>query len=234
MSLEQHRKEFNKLASKPPGNTMTILKYLSKIGTAIQCADYESYNKRLQENGDFFRKLHDYYGWKAKNAQTDRRGGCAGSLYRSSKYMKILPDERIGSRKGQNVHIEHVVPINLIPRLIWGHRKFLNDCESIFDFVLKISVCAAVDQKNERGSIDKPRDIYGSIINCREQHPGIKREGDAAYLTNEQPFSRYIRSDVSIYTMSTGKEICFETYTYEEHLKALKEHKAFQWNAYNS
>ena len=232
MNLEKHRKEFNNLASKPPGETTTILKYLRIIDTAIQWADYESYSKILPEKGDFFRKLHDYYGWKAKDAQTDRRGGCKGALYRSSEYMKI--DKRIGSRKGQNVHIEHVVPINLIPGLIWEERDSLNNLESIFDFVLKISVCAAVDQKNERGSIDEPREIYDSIINCRKDHPGIECEGDAANFKNELPFSRYIRSDVSIYTMSTGKEICFETYTYEQHLKALKEHKAFQWNAYNS
>ena len=231
MNLEQHRKEFNKLASKPPGNTTTILKYLSKIGTAIQCADYKSYEEKLTKQGNIFRRLHDYYGWKAKDAHLDR-GGCAGSLYRSSKYMEILPDERIGSKKGQNVHIEHVVPINLIPRLIWKKRRSLNNLESIFDFVLKISVCAAVDQKNERGSIDEPREIYDSIINCRKDHPGIECEGDAANFKNELPFSRYIRSDVSIYTMSTGKEICFETYTYEQHLNALKEHKAFQWNTY--
>ena len=232
MNLEKHRKEFNNLASKPPGQTTTILKYISDIHKAIQRADYESYKEVLIEKGDFFRKLHDYYGWKAKDAQTDRRGGCKGALYRSSEYMKI--DKRIGSRKGQNVHIEHVVPINLIPGLIWEERESLNNLESIFDFVLKISVCAAVEQKNERRSIDEPREIYGSIINCRKDHPGIERKGDAACLTKQLPFSRYIGSKVSIYTMSTGKEICFETYTYEQHLKALKEHKAFQWNAYNS
>ena len=229
MNLERNRKEFNNLASEPPGRKTTILKYISDIHKAIQCADYESYNKIL--TGDIFRRLHDHYGWKAKDAHKDR-GGCAGSLYRSSEYMKI--DKRIGSRNGQNVHIEHVVPIKHIPRLIWGHKQFLNDCESIFDFVLKISVCAAVGQENERRSIDKPRAINGSIINCREEHPGIQREGDAAYLTNDQPFSRYIGSGVHIYTMSTGKEISFEEFTYEEHLKALKEHKAFQWNTYNS
>ena len=230
MNLEKHRKEFNNLASKPPGNTTTILKYLRIIDTAIQWADYESYSKILPEKGDFFRKLHDYYGWKAKDAQTDRRGGCKGALYRSSEYMKI--DKRIGSRKGQNVHIEHVVPINLIPGLIWEERESLNNLESIFDFVLKISVCAAVDQENERESIDKDRPIYGVRKDWRQKHPGIERKGDAAYLTKQLPFSRYIGSKVSIYTMSTGKEICFETYTYEQHLNALKEHKAFQWNTY--
>ena len=227
MNLERNRKEFNNLASEPPGRKTTILKYISDIHKAIQCADYESYNKIL--TGDIFRRLHDYYGWKAKDAHKDR-GGCAGSLYRSSEYMKI--DKRIGSRNGQNVHIEHVVPINLIPHLIWGHKQFLNDCESIFDFVLKISVCAAVDQKKERLSIDETREIFGSIINCRKDHPGIKRKGDAAIFTNELPFSRYINSGVHIYNMSTGKEICFKTYTYEQHLNALKEHKAFQWNTY--
>jgi hypothetical protein len=231
MNLERNREEFNKLASEPPGNKTTIPKYISDIHKAIQREDYESYKEVLIEKGNIFRRLHDYYGWKAKDADS-HRGGCKGALYRSSEYMKI--DKRIGSRKRQNVHIEHVVPINLIPGLIWEEREYLNNLESIFDFVLKISVVAAVDQKKERLSIDETREIFGSIINCRKDHPGIERKGDAAYLTKQLPFSRYIGSEVSIYTMSTGKEICFETYTYEQHLKALKEHKAFQWNAYNS
>jgi hypothetical protein len=236
MYLEQNREEFNSLASERSGHKRTLNNYLSIIDKAIQCADYKSYKNILRGNGkedrQLFRKLHDYYGWMAKNANC-KRGGCAGTLYRSSEYMKLLREKRIGDKVGQNVHIEHVIPNHYIPRLIWGQKQFLNDLESVFDFFLKISVCAAVDQENERGLIDKRRDINGSRINCREEHPGIKLDGDSAYLTNDQPFSRYIGSGVHIYTMSTGKEISFEEFTYEDHFKALKEHKAFHWNTYN-
>jgi hypothetical protein len=235
--LEENKSELNALLSDMPGYESTLCNYIKIIQQALDKNDYKSYRHVLhgdkKHDSQLFRKIHDYFGWMAKNTHS-RRGGCAGALYRSENFLSISKNRRIGTKKNQNIHIEHVIPINMLPRLVWGQRENLKGKpEDIFNFVLKVSLCAAVNHPKDRDNIDKSRQINGQSGNWRDEHPGLVRNGDAAIIDSCLPFLRYMGSGVKIYSTNSGEEIQIEKYTYEEHLNALnKLSVVFQWANY--
>ena len=62
--------------------------------------------------GDDLRKVHDRFGWMAK--ESSPAGKCAGALYRTQAFMRLPADRRVGKKLGQTVHIEHTVPVNVL------------------------------------------------------------------------------------------------------------------------
>lgn len=58
------------------------------------------------------RKFHDRFGWMAKESSS--AGKCSGALYRTQAFIQLPSDERIGKKRGQTVHIEHTVPVNVL------------------------------------------------------------------------------------------------------------------------
>jgi hypothetical protein len=86
----------------------------------------------------WLRQFHDKLGFKAKGSEADG-GLCAGAIFRTQSFMET--GSRIGSKKGQSVHIEHTVPICVLRAQILS-RSFSSYAEAL-TWLLKHSVTTA-------------------------------------------------------------------------------------------
>lgn len=89
------------------------------------------------------RHFHDRLGWKAKGALRDG-GLCSGAIYRTSEFMRLPQNNRRGTKVGQNVHIEHTVPIGVLHQHLNQQRRGQPlSLDVIYPWLLKYSVVTA-------------------------------------------------------------------------------------------
>lgn len=212
----------------------TLLGYINQIESSLNKGNFNDYAKALYGEGtqdrQLFRKIHDYFGWKAKDSRSVR-GGCSGSLYRSTSFLLIPKELRVGSRKTQNIHIEHVIPINLIPKLIWSNRHNLNNSEDIFNSLMKYSICAGL-AISDKAQVDRSRKIEGKLMNWRNNHPSILVEGENAYIVDDRPFARYIGSGIEVFSIIDEENINFERFTFSDHMRMVASYASLNWCSY--
>lgn len=155
--------------------------------TSIQAQDGRA-------TGMDFRKVHDRFGWMAKNHMN-----CAGAIYRSSAFICLPPESRCGSKAEcpshpgeQNVHIEHTVQASALQH-VWNAREGYLDLDATLHWLLKHSVATAMVPREAAGLPSRNRDIP------------------------ERPFERYVGSDLEIWNVLTGATVDFSTFTFEDH-----------------
>jgi len=122
------------------------------------------------------RKFHDRFGWMAKESSS--AGKCAGALYRTQAFIQLPSDERIGKKRGQTVHIEHTVPVNVLSMRWLEVRKGGQEQELMptFAWVMHHTVATAFhqDERMSLKGVSKSTDCFA------EGAPGFGR-----------PFKRY-------------------------------------------
>lgn len=124
------------------------------------------------------RKIHDRFGWMAK--ESSLAGKCSGALYRTQAFIQLPSDERIGKKRGQTVHIEHTVPVNVLSMRWLEVRKSGQEQELMptFAWVMHHTVATAFHQDEQKtlNGVSKSTDCFA------EGTPGFGR-----------PFKRYSR-----------------------------------------
>lgn len=172
------------------------------------------------------RKLHDFYGWMAKLGAG--RGSCGGTLYRTTGFMKIRREERVGSnprkksedpkKPVKNIHIEHTVPIAELVNALWYKSDFNNPSE-MHKFLINHSVCTAFNMKEESWLRLEPK------LGRRNDAFTAKGELDHDYpFKRYLPLSRFAKSqghDFRIFNVVSGEKVNLEEYSFSEHQKTL-------------
>ena len=174
------------------------------------------------------RKIHDFFGWMAKGGPNSKKGHCKGCMYRSKSFLEMPVDQRCGAKADQTIHVEHAIPIKLLPELIWdslpNHPSAFEEA-MINKLVLQYSVSVAVTICEKR-KIDRVRTINGKCGSWRSNHPEtVDQTNPSSSLLH--PFLRYKCSGAEIYSMVTGECIDVESYTIADHFEALQEFKWF-------
>jgi hypothetical protein len=130
------------------------------------------------------RQIHDFYGWMAKHSPG---GKCAGTLYRTEAFMRILPLERIGSKgQSKNVHIEHTVPVGVLESSLKWHKAEFSSPIELHWFLMCRSICVAFTQEEE---------VASRIANV----PQSTNEafGNRGQQVDNYPFRRYKRPRIT-------------------------------------
>ena len=161
------------------------------------------------------RKIHDFYGWKAKDTPITR-GHCSGALYRTRSFMLLSADQRVGTkdRATRTVHIEHSVPVGQIFKLLPHHVHEFETPSELHNFIMRHSVTTALSYEEENN-------MKGTVPASR--HSGFEKTGARA---DDYPFIRYRplaqkHKDFVIYNGVSGDEINIDRFTYEDHMKTL-------------
>lgn len=161
------------------------------------------------------RQIHDFYGWKAKDAAA-RRGVCAGALYRSAGYMSIDHTVRDGS-KGRNrtVHIEHSIPVAVLVKAIRHHLASFATPSDLHYFLVCHSICAALSYQEELT-------LRGRVANSRSQ--AFDGNGN---LCGDYPFMRYQplvdqRIGFRLFNVVSGQEIQLDQFKFSDHVSTLE------------
>lgn len=170
-------------------------------------------------SGWVLRHIHDFYGWMAKHT-AKKKGVCAGALYRTHNYLML--DERMGGKYDplpKNVHIEHTTPACMLERSILCYADALLTPSDLQRHLMQFSVCTAMTQEES-----KSFKAYGV---SDDEHPEFN---PSAVNLDARPFARYFplkaRNDFVVYNVMTGLPVKMETFTYRDHLKALRDASA--------
>lgn len=146
-----------------------------------------------------FRKVHDLFGWMAK-----QHVNCAGALYRTERFITSNPSERCGSRADcarhpgrQNVHIEHTVQAVALATA-WNHSTEMRTLPQTLEWILDYSVATAM--------------VHGE----QDALPSLK---SVPIL----PFARYANTHLRIWNVFSGTRIDAHSYTYQEHQAAIQD-----------
>ena len=175
----------------------------SKLGQRLnnEWLSQQSANLRRLRGSDV-RQFHDKFGFKAKG--TLKTGGlCAGAIFRTSAF--ITTEHRSGSRRDQNIHIEHTVPIADLVTLLKGY--LLDMPTSPAAFVLKYSVATA-------------------MLKTQTQYlTGYKRNMSALNPSCDwfnRPFMRYERlmEHDDVWNVWTGEKVS-TSFSFNDHLELL-------------
>lgn len=161
------------------------------------------------------RRLHDFYGWMAKH--DDVRGCCAGALYRTAGFMAIPPNNRVGRKLGQNIHIEHTVPIAVLLKALRACSSNFESLCKMHQFLINHSVCTAftVEERNWLGEAKIPPNKNEAF-------------NDDGGQLHEYPFRRYLPlieqgRDFRVINVVTGKEVDLKSFSFSDHAATLAE-----------
>jgi hypothetical protein len=163
----------------------------------------ENAQKLLKSN---LRQFHDKLGFKAKDSL--RQGGlCAGAIFRTQAFIETEQEQRIGSKCGQSVHIEHTVPINKLEGAIIS-RHFPNLIETL-SWLLKHSVATAFHEREKEH-------LRGVTIASGALDPT-----SSEYL---RPFLRYAqlhKAGSVVWNVFDGQKIDPVNFTFKDHLEIV-------------
>lgn len=110
---------------------------------------------------DDLRKVHDRFGWMAK--ESTFAGKCAGALYRTHAFIQLPAAQRIGKKKGQTIHIEHTIPVNVLATR-WLVAEAASDADkaATLAWVLRNTVATAFhkDEQKTLRKVSSSSDCY--------------------------------------------------------------------------
>ena len=153
-----------------------------------------------------FRKVHDDFGWKAKDT-IEKFGLCSGAIYRTEAFVRQAQGLRIGRRDGQTIHIEHTVPSSVLGRE-WMDLAVETPFTS---WMMRHSVCTAATHDEKRAG-------KGGLI--REGFHGDTNALTQGHPEFGKPFMRY-EPDAVVWNVFTGEEIKRDSYTFGDHVDVL-------------
>lgn len=162
-------------------------------------------DRNAQESlGSYLRQFHDKLGFKAKG--TVRDGGlCVGAIFRTQAF--IVCDERVGSKVGQSVHIEHTFPIRQL-RIEIGKRPFQNYPETL-SWLLTHSVATAFHEREKLH-------LAGWSSSSDALNPDSR-----SYL---KPFGRYEALHTAegvVWNVFDGCQVDPKTFTFRDHFQIM-------------
>lgn len=158
---------------------------------------------------------HDNLGWCAiKKGRRNVLGHCAGTLYRSEKFMSIPIDIRVGNGKQRNIHIEHTIPAVQLIRLMVGKIKKDPNVKAteIMKFIIERSVVAALSKEEQsamKGCVDPKNN------DCLE-YP-FRR-----YLGLKERLARQGKT-FNLYEIVSGEPINLESFSLQSHMSMVNE-----------
>jgi len=218
--MEQiHRMEYAKalerLRAKCACNSRSI-RYIGSLFDEID-ADPESFDREVFYKSHV-RAIHDRVGWMAKDTP-ERLGACSGAIYRTEGFMRIPPEQRVGSKRGslpKNIHIEHTIPAHhlalafarKVDTLRPTHAGREGVASDLLAWFMNHSVCTAMSHEEEKLI----------AVHChRNLSPCFD---DTGLPTNEPfPFRRYlsIAPALRIFNVVTSEWILLETWSLDDH-----------------
>jgi hypothetical protein len=185
-------------------------------GLLERCPDWTTTNRFYQiekitegqsstQAPDWLRAFHNKLGFKALG--TLSKGGlCAGAIFRTQSFMNTK--NRIGSRSGQSVHIEHTVPICVLREQIQS-RSFSNYSETLV-WILKHSVTTAFN--------------HCETEHLKGMHIATKAFDRMLPEQKNKPFLRYkalFDSKGEVWNVLTGEPIKPDRFTFNDHIEAV-------------
>lgn len=153
------------------------------------------------------RHFHDMLGWMAKNKMN-----CRGAIYRTTSFMSVKADERIGSKpkKGQpftatHVHMEHSVPAGQLFQAWASLKDRPQSDEEKLHWLLRNSILTAFLRSDVQ--------YIGKGLHKHNPY----------YLADDEsclPFKRYdglVKAGVGIINIISGDEIDPDKWTLGHH-----------------
>jgi hypothetical protein len=175
-----------------------------------------STNAPTAQISDCIRKIHDFYGWMAKNAG-HFFGGCSGCIYRTAGFLDIDPTQRDGSNKtSRNIHVEHLVPVKMLREHLLNSP--LQHPEDLLALLLDSSICVAMSHNEER--LLSPSGVP------KDSSPSLTLD----FQDVEKPFRRYApmlssssNTDVhfEVYDMVRGQAVDMQSFTFADHRRNI-------------
>ena len=175
-----------------------------------------STNAPTAQISDCIRKIHDFYGWMAKNAG-HFFGGCSGCIYRTAGFLDIDPTLRDGSNKtSRNIHVEHLVPVKMLREHLLDSP--LQHPEDLLALLLDSSICVAMSHNEER--LLSPSGVP------KDSSPSLTLD----FLDVEKPFLRYapmLSSSLNtgvhfeVYDMVRGQAVDMQSFTFADHRRNI-------------
>lgn len=142
--LENERKQlidhWRKRVSRNPD---WIVNRLPQIVRMLQASQGDERAQR--DLGSYLRQFHDKLGFKAKGS-LNGGGLCAGAIFRTQAFIETT--QRVGSKVGQSVHIEHTFPIRQLRAEIT--KRYFQDYVATLVWVLRHSVATAFQEDEKR------------------------------------------------------------------------------------
>ena len=172
--------------------------------------------------GHSIRQIHDFYGWMAKK---HKRGLCAGTIYRTVKFMDI--QERDGTKRpSRNIHLEHTIPVAVLQKMLKFNKASFDtqnfDAQKkLHHILMQYSICVAfhVDEQKWMGT------------NFAKVPAATNEAFNDGKKVGEHPFRRYKNllnwcnekgQDFRIINVITGKQIDLDEFTFKDHIENLK------------
>lgn len=214
--------------------------------------------KLLGDIQDLLEQAHNYYDFApktspAKGSSKDgchrlrllhdellldyKSNRCIGTIYRSEAVLNC-PTLAVGAEAEYlATHGEHVIPINLISRMIWQRnqtQKF--EHETLLKFIAE-RACVCQITKQEEEKLRERRNIADKHSSWTWKHPCIRtntkehlvyQDLDGNQIDENQTpvFARYLQSGLKIFAISDGtaQPLNFEKFTLAEHIKIAQTH----------
>lgn len=155
------------------------------------------------------RKAHDLFGWKAKD-ELRQLGLCSGALYRTQAFMDVPQSMRCGRKIGQNVHIEHTVPVNALKGKWLDFRSAaIRDVVDGYAWLLVSTVATAFKQSQKSCLVGCSSSSY--VFTRGHRHHGL-------------PFMRYtVDAGLAgqIYNVVTRERIHPGSFSYQDHMSSI-------------
>ncbi|MHB0914847.1 MAG: hypothetical protein ACYC5A_04135 [Thermoleophilia bacterium] len=164
------------------------------------------------------RQIHDFYGWMAKRGKW---GHCAGALYRTRAYLDISQDQRNGTQKSGNVHIEHAIPVNTLECILFAEHAELCDPVDLHDTLIRNSICVAMTVTEKEAMEDVGVDpSWNDAFDSEGRH------------LHNSPFHRYLplrdglctpKDQFEVWNITRRMPVDLEGFTFDDHLATLRE-----------
>lgn len=196
-NVQRVKTRFDKIDSFLQNHTMS---------SAMQC----------REISEVFRKIHDVWGYKAKDDLISG-GLCSGAIYRSSSFIKTDQTLRSGRKfpmTGQiSVHIEHTTPVKALAIELVGAKQvggFSEDerVRKYYQWLLNSTIATAMLRGQDKVFIKKRMSSTTHVFDVSHEDYGF-------------PFRRYHLQQEPIYNVLTGAEVDIQNFHFQEHRKNM-------------
>lgn len=214
-----------------------LTKLLDDLLNLLWCAeDYDKFapkggaDKGTSRDGAHrIRLLHDELWLDYK------KNRCLGVMYRSQQVLGVSVPATGKHAQYLQTHGEHVLPINIVARLIWNRNceaKF--NRETLLQFILE-RTCVCQITSEEESHLRARRTIGGENSSWVRKHPCVKADAAGQFgfvnLKGEKideleilVFARYLHSNVKVVLIDNfdAKDVDIKAYTLRDHISATR------------